>query len=144
MIATIAPKILGSFISIKVPKSFIKIPGNIIAGNTLENVHLGVNALRAAGHPARSALLVAKSFAMRRCLATFAQHYPDVEARGCPPVESLAIQRDRPWPAFASRLLGELRRLDDYAAVGDIAAQKIPSTVRAAAKRLRRFIQQQM
>ena len=115
-----------------------------IAGNTLENVHLGVNALRVAGYQPRSALLVAKGFAMRRCLATFAQHYPDVEVRGCPPVESLIVQRDRPWPAFARRLLGELRRLDDYAAVGDIAAQKIPSSVREAAKRLQRFMQQQM
>jgi uncharacterized SAM-binding protein YcdF (DUF218 family) len=115
-----------------------------IAGNILENVHFGVNALRVAGHQPQSALLVAKSFAMRRCLATFAQHYPDIDVCGCPPVESLVVQRDRPWPAFARRLLGELRRLDDYAAVGDITVQKIPSAVRGAAKRLQRFIQQQV
>ena len=115
-----------------------------IAGNTLENARLGMNALRVVGHQPRSALLVAKSFAMRRCLATFSQHYPDVEVRGCPPVESLVVQRDRPWPVFASRLLAELRRLDDYAAVGDIVSQKIPSRVRDAAKRLQRFMQQRL
>ncbi len=114
----------------------------VTAVNTLENVRLGMSTLRAAGHRPRSALLVAKAFAMRRCLATFARHYPRVEVRGCPPRGALTVQRDRPWPAFASRLLGELRRLDDYAAVGDVATQEIPERVREAERQLQRFMQQ--
>jgi len=38
-IATLSGIVLGSFISIKVPKSFINIPGNIIAGNTAEGTY---------------------------------------------------------------------------------------------------------
>ena len=60
------------------------------------------------------------------------RHYPRIEVRGCPPGGALTVQRDRPWPAFASRLLGELRRLDDYAAVGDISTQEVPARVREA------------
>ena len=66
------------------------------ACNTLENVRLGMSALRAAGQTPHSALLVAKAFVMRRCLATFARQYPGVAVRGCPPSGSLAAQRDRP------------------------------------------------
>ena len=104
------------------------------ACNTLENVRLGMSALRAAGQTPHSALLVAKAFVMRRCLATFARQYPGVAVRGCPPSGSLAAQRDRPRKAFAARLVGELRRLDDYGAAGDIAPQEIPRLVRAAAR----------
>ena len=106
------------------------------AGNTLENVRFGMTALRAAGHTPRSALLVAKAFVMRRCLATFAQQYPAVTVRGCPPAGSLAAQRDRPRAAFAARLVGELCRLDEYGANGDIESQEIPERVREAARRV--------
>lgn len=106
------------------------------AGNTLENVRFGMTALRAAGQTPRSALLVAKPFAMRRCLATFARQYPAVTVRGCPPAGSLAEQRDRPRGAFAARLVGEIRRLDDYGITGDIERQVIPENVREAARRV--------
>ena len=104
------------------------------ACNTLENVRLGMSALRVAGQTPRSALLVAKAFVMRRCLATFARQYPGVAVRGCPPSGSLAAQRDRSRTAFAARLVGELRRLDEYGAAGDIEPQEVPGAVRAAAK----------
>lgn len=112
----------------------------VAAENTLQNVHFGMSALGAVGCRPRSALLVAKAFASRRCLATFSKHYPSVEVRGCPPKGSLVLQRDRPWSLFANRLLGELHRLDDYAKDGDIAEQQIPASVREAAKRLQRFM----
>ena len=114
----------------------------VAAGNTLENVRFGMSALEATGHTPRSALLVAKTFAMRRCLATFARHHPEIDVRGCPPAGSLAAQRDRPWTAFAARLVGELRRLDDYGALGDIETQAIPETARAAARQVRRLLGQ--
>ena len=41
------------------------------ATNTLENVRLGIEMLRRADRMPRSALLVAKGFVMRRCVATF-------------------------------------------------------------------------
>jgi uncharacterized SAM-binding protein YcdF (DUF218 family) len=104
--------------------------------NTLENVRFGMTALRAAGEAPRSALLVAKTFAMRRCLATFARQHPGVTARGCPPAGSLTTQRDRPRAAFAARLVGELRRLDQYGAAGDIDPQETPRAVREAARRV--------
>ena len=106
------------------------------AGNTLENVRFGMTALRAAGQTPRSALLVAKAFVMRRCLATFARQCPVVTVRGCPPAGSLAAQRDRPRAAFAARLVGELCRLDEYGVNGDIEPQVIPETVREAARRV--------
>jgi uncharacterized SAM-binding protein YcdF (DUF218 family) len=108
----------------------------VCAGNTLENVRFGMMALREAGHTPRSALLVAKPFVMRRCLATFARQYPAVTARGCPPAGSLAAQRDRPRGAFAARLVGEIRRLDDYGVSGDIEPQVIPESVREAGRRV--------
>ena len=106
----------------------------VYAGNTLENVRFGMSALHAAGHTPRSALLVAKAFVMRRCLATCGRHHPGVDVRGCPPAGSLAAQRDRPRPAFAARLVGEVRRLDEYGASGDIEPQEIPESVREAAR----------
>jgi uncharacterized SAM-binding protein YcdF (DUF218 family) len=106
------------------------------AGNTLENVRFGMSALLAAGEAPRSALLVAKTFVMRRCLATFARQHPGVTARGCPPAGSLTTQRDRPRAAFAARLVGELRRLDQYGATGDIESQQTPRAVLEAARQV--------
>ena len=68
----------------------------VAAGNTLENVRFGMAALAATGKTPRSTLLVAKTFVMRRCLATFARHHPSVAARGCPPA------RGRPSPPGSS------------------------------------------
>ena len=95
------------------------------ASNTLENVRFGM-----------SALLVAKAFVMRRCLATFARQHPEVEALGCPPAGSLQDQRDRPRAAFAARLVAELDRIDEYGTNGDIEPQVIPENVHGAACRV--------
>ncbi len=110
------------------------------AGNTLENVRFGMTVLEAAGHGPRSALLVAKAFAMRRCLATFAGQHPGVRVRGCPPGGSLLEHLDRSRADFAARLVAELRRLDVYGAAGDIAPCAIPPAVRAAARETARFL----
>ena len=111
------------------------------AGNTLENVRFGMTALEAAGQRPRSALLVAKAFAMRRCLATFARQHPGVEVRGCPPAGSLTEQLDRSRAAFAARLVAEVRRLDEYGAAGDIEPCAIPPAARAAARETARLLE---
>ena len=109
------------------------------ATNTLENVTLGMAALERSGAGPRSALLVAKAFVMRRCLATFARHHPDVRVSACPPTTHLRQAVDRSPDAFATRLVAELDRLDRYADRGDIAPQEIPASVRATALRMSRW-----
>lgn len=108
------------------------------AGNTLENVRLGLAALRRAGRPARSALLVAKGFVTRRAVATFAAQAPEVQVRACPPTTRLAEAIDRLPDAFAARLVAEIDRLERYGTRGDIARQQIPPAVRQAARRVLR------
>ena len=107
------------------------------AGNTLENVRLGLAALRRSGRPARSALLVAKGFVTRRAVATFAAQAPDVQVRACPPTTRLAEAIDRTPDAFAARLVAEIDRLDRYGACGDIARERVPEAVRDAVRLVR-------
>ena len=111
------------------------------AGNTLENVRFGMRALETAGRKPRSALLVAKGFAMRRCLATFARQHPAVEVRGCPPAGSLIDHLDRSRADFAARLVAEIRRLEVYGAAGDIAPCTIPPAARAASREIKRLLE---
>lgn len=106
------------------------------AASTLENVRFGMAALAERGLRPRSALLVAKGFALRRCVATFARQYPEVRAQPCRPEASLEAAFDRARPAFAARLVAELERLERYAAQGDIEPQEIPPAVRDAARRV--------
>ncbi len=111
------------------------------ARNTLENVRFGMAVLEAAGRMPRSALLTAKAFAMRRCLATFARWHPRVEVRACPPAGSLIDHLDRSRADFAARLVAEVRRLDVYGAAGDIARCAIPPAVRAASREVARLLE---
>ena len=106
------------------------------AASTLENVRLGMRALAERGCRPRSALLVAKGFALRRCVATFARQHPEVCVHPCRPEASLEAALDRSLPAFAARLVAELDRLERYAAQGDIEPQAIPPAVRVAARRI--------
>ena len=106
------------------------------AGNTLQNVRFGLAALRRKRIAVCSALLVAKPFVMRRCAATFARQAPDVRVRCCPPRTGLMRSVDRAPASFAARLAAELDRLERYAAAGDIAPQRVPEPVRAAARRI--------
>ena len=110
------------------------------ACSTLENVRFGMAALGAAGESPRSALLVAKAFAMRRCLATFARQHPRVDVRGCPPVGPLLDHLDRSRAAFAARLVAEVGRLETYGAAGDIEPCPIPRAARAASRAMTRLL----
>lgn len=104
------------------------------AGNTLENVRLGMAVLQRTGWTVTRALLVTKGFVMRRCLATFHQQFNDVQVRACQPAGGLDAALDRSGVAFAVRLAAEIDRLDRYAAKGDIRAQPIPHLVRLAVR----------
>lgn len=103
------------------------------ATNTGQNVTLGMKALQAAGNNIASAILVAKSFIMRRCVATFNKQFPEVRLIPCPPRGSLIQFVDRPRREFAARMLAELQRLKDYGGKGFILEQQIPQEVRIAA-----------
>ena len=106
------------------------------AASTLENVRFGMRVLADRGYHPRSALLVAKGFVLRRCVATFARQHPQVRVQPCRPEASLEAAFDRSRPAFAARLVAELERLERYAAQGDIEPQEIPPAVRDAARRI--------
>lgn len=106
------------------------------ATNTLENVRFGMAALARSGARPGSALLVAKGFVMRRCVATFAQHHPAVLVRACPPRGGVASGLDRHPQAFVDRLAAEIDRLDRYAARGHIRPQAIPPGVRLIHRRV--------
>lgn len=107
-----------------------------VATNTLENVRLGVETLRRVDRMPATALLVAKGFVMRRCVATFAQQFDHIRVQACPPEGGLATSLDRSPTEFAARLVAEIDRLERYAESGDIRAQEIPTAVREAARRL--------
>ena len=116
------------------------IVAEVKAGNTLENVIFGMSSLQEARRSAGSALLVAKAFVMRRCLATFGHQYQEINVLGCPPGGSLMAQRDRPRAAFGARLVAEIERLDRDGAVRDIVPQEIPDTVRDAAEQVKAWL----
>ena len=82
------------------------------AANTVDNVRCGLDALRRHGTEIRSALLVAKRFAMRRCLATFARQASHVRVRACAPTGGLVESVDRDPAAFAARVVAEIDRLE--------------------------------
>ncbi len=111
-----------------------------VAANTLENVRLGIEVLQRSNQMPQTAILVAKGFAMRRCVATFAQQFENIEVRACPPNSGLVEAADRDQAEFAVRLAAELDRLDVYAAAGDIRRQDIPPAVRQLAQRIRTLV----
>ncbi len=109
------------------------------AANTLENVRFGLAALHRRGDDVKSALLVAKGFVMRRCVATFGAQASAVRVLACPPSARLRDGIDRSPLAFAARLVAELDRLERYGVRGDIVRQNIPPAIRATAERVRRL-----
>jgi uncharacterized SAM-binding protein YcdF (DUF218 family) len=107
-----------------------------VATNTLENVRLGIETLRRVGRLPATALLVAKGFVMRRCVATFARQCGEMRVCACPPDGGVATALDRSPIEFALRLVAEIDRLERYAKSGDIQGQEIPLVVHEAARRL--------
>ena len=125
-------------IELGVPESAIAL--EIRASNTGENVRFGMEELaRMAVVPMR-AILTAKPFLMRRCIATFERQFPEVEVVPSPPRGPILSFCDRSRRDFAERLLAELRRLHDYADQGFTTSQPVPTHVQAAAEDLRALL----
>ena len=107
------------------------------AANTLENVRLGMDALKRSGVSASRLLLVAKGFVMRRCVATFAGQFDALTVVPCPPPTGLEASLDRNESDFSARLASEVDRLERYAAKGDIRREEIPDAIRSLTAELR-------
>ena len=107
------------------------------AANTLENVRLGMDALRRSGVSANRLLLVAKGFVMRRCVATFAGQFDALTVVPCPPPAGLEASLDRSGSDFSARLASEVVRLERYAAKGNIRHEEVPAAIRSLVARIR-------
>jgi hypothetical protein len=110
------------------------------ATNTLQNVLLGMRVLQSRNIVIDKAILVARPFLSRRCMATFNRHYPSVEGIGCPPMGHIMEFCFRSRKQFAERLLAEVARLKDYSAKGDIKLSPIPNNVFLACGHLEKLI----
>jgi len=99
------------------------------ATNTLENVLFGMRALQEKSKQVSSAILIGKSFLMRRCIATFTKQYPNIKVISCPPLGKMNDFRDRSREDFAQRLVAEIERIKRYALQGDLSEQPIPPLV---------------
>ena len=93
--------------------------------NTLENILYAKKELQ----PAKKVIAVSKSFHMRRVLATFTKHYPQLNVLCCSPELIYENLDDQKKEYYFDRMLGEVNRLSEYAKKGDIAAQEIPRGV---------------
>lgn len=107
------------------------------ATNTLENVRFGMAALKHSGISVGRLLLVAKGFAMRRCVATFAGQFKGLSVVPCPSPLDIYASLDRSEKEFSSRLSSEIERLECYSARGDIWQEDIPEEIRKLAEEFR-------
>lgn len=104
--------------------------------NTLENVVLGMevlirNRVFELRKPPHTIVVVAIPPMLRRALATFRRHFPDITIMGSAPrmkYEKYAT------PTNLIRIADEVRRLDEYGRKGDILPILIPSQVFIAAE----------
>jgi uncharacterized SAM-binding protein YcdF (DUF218 family) len=109
------------------------------AAHTGENVERGMAALGRVVEPS-TLVLVSWPLAMRRCLATFEHRHPELVLGTAP---ALARPEVRWWPTprrvrFA---LGEVDRLDRYAAAGHLAPQRPPAGLPEAVALLRAHLE---
>jgi hypothetical protein len=109
--------------------------------NTLENVIFGVRYLKAQGIDIKNAILVAKPFHMRRCLATLKKQFSEINILCCPPQGSIMELIDRPKAEFAERIIGEFERLKIYAEKGDILLQEVPDDVARTLQQLKKLLE---
>jgi vancomycin permeability regulator SanA len=93
--------------------------------NTLENILNAKEILQ----PAKKLIAISKPFHMRRTLATFAKHYPQLTVLCCPPELEYEKLNDDERKYYFERMRGEIDRLVAYAKKGDIAPQEIPEDV---------------
>ncbi|MFC8936021.1 YdcF family protein [Rhodococcus sp. NPDC057135] len=110
------------------------------ASNSGENVRLGMGALSSAGIPTHRIAVVSKPFIMRRCLATFAKQFPEVQVDPVPPIGSPSEFLDRDSASFVTRLVGEIERLRDYSGLGFTVPVEIPREVSECEVKIRATI----
>lgn len=130
---TEAERIGADLLDLGVPRSALLLEP--LACNTMENVCLGVAALRAT-RAVRSLVLVSWPLASLRCLATFAKHEPSVEVRSAPALRGPGV----PWRPTRRRIrfaLGEIERLERYGASGHIVGPTVLTGLDEAVATLR-------
>ena len=110
------------------------------ATNALENVLLGMKALKNLKMNMKKMILIAKPFMMRRCKATFEKHYPNIRIFCSPPPGDALSFLDRSRESFAKRLPAEIERLSEYSAKGDIAQVEIPKDIKDAVFKINQFL----
>ncbi|MEZ5181620.1 MAG: YdcF family protein [Acidimicrobiales bacterium] len=106
-----------------------------VARHTGENVELGLAVLRGRVD-ARRLVLVSWPLAARRAVATFARQHPEIEVRSAPALRAPGW-RWCPTPRRIGLALGELDRLERYAALGWIAPVERTASVAEAVEVLR-------
>jgi len=107
------------------------------ASNTLENVTLGIGKLQAAGHRTDALMLVGVPWLMRRARATVAKQFPTIKIG----TESFIPPEGMLDETRVNRLVGEVDRLIEYHAKGDLDCPVIPDDVMSATERLRASIE---
>lgn len=105
------------------------------AMNTGENVIFGMRALADRGIDIDAAVLLALPTTLRRCVATFAHHYPAVQTFTEPSFNGLGPHASDPEDAVRVALV-ELERVRSYPDLGFMARQDEPPEVTTAAQRL--------
>jgi uncharacterized SAM-binding protein YcdF (DUF218 family) len=101
--------------------------------NSLENVIMGIAAVRKTGVNPKSVILCAMPPLLRRACATFRKQFPEVTVYG----SAFPMQKEWFTSRRINRLLGEIQRLNNYAEKGDIVKVKIPDEVLSAAEKIR-------
>lgn len=102
------------------------------ATNSQENVRFGMRRLLEVSTPPNHLLLISIPFMMRRCLALFADQYPEIETRACPPPGTLADYKAYAPYNFDQRLVNEIWRLKNYPAKGFFQPLVLPDEVEKA------------
>jgi len=110
------------------------------AANTAENVVFGMARLQEHGITVGGVTLVGFPTSLRRCIATFARHFPTVRIASRAAFPTLE-QYDAPLAEVARTLLVELDRLDAYPRAGYFAPQPQPEAVRAARWEVARWLE---
>ncbi len=106
--------------------------------NTLQNVQYSRRLMEARGLHPRRALLVAKPHRQRRVWLTCRRHLPGVLLHNAPPPftaeeEAASLGGERP---YLRHLAGEVRRIEDYGARGDLHPEAPPAQVLDRVRRL--------
>lgn len=137
-------------IKLKVPEEKIITEHN--ASNTLENVIFGVKTLADKNIKINSAILLAKQFHLKRCVATFKKQFPNVKLCCSYPkmtfteylsyemTENDKSKNNKTKNEVIKRIIGEIDRFKIYAEKGDIIKQTIPEKIIIATNEILNYL----